>query len=127
MRQFGCVFLVLDALDECTPDQRRDLAKFILSIASSTSASPGQEVVKFFVTSRKEVDIEQAFQQKFIPTIEVETAMVDSDIKIYVGAQLELRLQDGSLNLRNMSLKDKIFSTLTTKAGGMYVFLFPIS
>ena len=127
MRQFGCVFFILDALDECTPDQRKDLARFILSIASSTSTSPGQEVVKFFVTSRKEFDIEQAFQQKFIPTIEVETAKVDSDIKIYVEAQIELRLQDGSLSLRNMSLKDKIFNTLTTKAAGMYVFFLPIA
>ena len=122
IRQFGCVFFVLDALDECTLVQRKDLTKFILSIADTTSTSTGQEIVKFLVTSRKELDIEQSFQQKLIPTIEVETTKVNNDIKIYVGAQIELRLQDGRLSLRNMALKDKIFSALTTKAGGMYVF-----
>ena len=112
----------MDALDECTLVQRKDLTKFILSIADTTSTSTGQEIVKFLVTSRKELDIEQSFQQKLIPTIEVETTKVNNDIKIYVGAQIELRLQDGRLSLRNMALKDKIFSALTTKAGGMYVF-----
>ena len=124
MRQFGCVFFILDALDECTPDQRKTLTKFILGIADTTSTSTGQEIVKFFVTSRKESDIEQAFQQQFIPTIEVETAKVNDDIRIYVKAQIDLRLQDGSLSLRNTALKDKIFRTITTRAGGMYVIFY---
>ena len=119
LRQFGRIFLVLDALDECTLDQRKDLCEFILSITNTTST---KGIVKLFIASRKEPDIEQAFQQKSTPTIEVEAAKVDSDIEAYVKAQIELRLQNGSLRLRNMALKDKIFSVLTTKAGGMYVF-----
>ena len=120
IQQFGCIIFVLDALDECALDQRQDLCEFLLSLANTTGTSQG--VVKLFVTSRKESDIEQAFQQKFIPTIEVETTKVDSDIKEYVRAQIELRLQDGSLCLRSIPLIDKIFITLTTKAGGMYEF-----
>lgn len=115
---------MLDALDECTLDQRKDLCRFILSIVNPTAPSStrtSQGVVKLFVTSRNESDIRQAFQQNSIPTIEVEAAKVDSDIKIYVKAQIEIRLQNRSLRLRNMKLKDKIFSILTTKAGGMYV------
>ena len=118
IKKFGRIFFVLDALDECNLDQRQDLCEFILSVANTTS---GQGIVKLFVTSRKESDIERAFQQKSIPTIEVETTKVNSDIEIYVKAQIELRLQNGSLKLKNMALKDKIFSVLTTKAGGMYV------
>ena len=124
IRQFGRIFLVLDALDECILDQRKDLCEFLLSLANiRTSAGSSQGIVKLFVTSRKESDIERAFQS--IPTIEVEAAKVNSDIEVYVKSQIELRLQDCTLRLRNMALKDKIFNALTTKADGMYVFFQP--
>ena len=121
IRQIGCIFLVLDALDECTPSQRKDLLEFIFSLTNTTSAGTGQGVVKLFITSRKESDIERAFQK--IPTIEVEAAKVDSDIEIYVKAQIDLRLQNGSLQLKNTALQDRILSVLTRKAGGMCVSL----
>ena len=123
IQQLGCVFFVVDALDECTLDERKNLCEFLLSITDIASSS--QETVKFFITSRKESDIERAFQQKAIPTIEIEATKVDSDIEAYVQAQIELRLQNGSLSIRNMELKNKILRALTTKAGGMYIFLQP--
>lgn len=116
IQQFGRIFFVLDALDECALDQRKDLCEFILSLANTS-----QGIVKPFVTSRKESDIERAFRQRSVPTIEVEAAKVDRDIEVYVKAQIELRLQDHSLKLRNIALKDKLVGALTTKAGGMYV------
>ena len=122
MQHFSRVYFVLDALDECTLDQRQDLCKFLLSMVNTTSASTTNEgVVKLFVTSRKESDIEAAFQQQSIPTIEIAATNVDSDIEVYVKAQIELRLQNQSLRLRDMTLKNKILSVLTSKAGGMYV------
>ena len=123
IRQIGCIFFVLDALDECTLGQRKDLLAFIFSLTNTTSAGADQGVVKLFITIRKESDIERAFQQ--IPTIEVEAAKVDSDIDKYVRAQMELRLKDGTLRLRNMSLKERILSVLTSKAGGMCVSFYP--
>ena len=128
MRHFGQVFFVLDALDECTFDQRQEVCDFLLNMANTTSASTttsasstNQGAVKLFVTSRKESDIERAFQRKSIPTIEINATDVDSDIEVYVKAQIELRLEDQSLRLRDMGLKNKILSVLTSKAGGMYV------
>ena len=126
IQQYGRIFLVLDALDECSEDQRKDLCDFIFSIINTTTSTSTSGIVKLFVTSRKEPGIERAFRQKAIPMIEVEAERVDSDIKVYVKAEIELRLQDKRLVLRNMALKDKILSALTTKAGGMYVF-FPVS
>ena len=121
IQQFGRIFFVLDALDECTLDQRKDLCDFIFSVTNTASTSTSG-IVKLFVASRKEPDIERAFRQRSIPTIEVAAAKVDNDIEVYVKAQIELRLQDERLVLRDMTLKDKILSALTTKAGGMYVF-----
>ena len=128
IQQFGRIFFVLDALDECTLDQRKDLCEFILGIVDNAGTSTGisQGIVKLFVASRKESDIERAFQQKSIPTIEVKAAKVNSDIEMYVRAQVELRMKNRSLQLGDINLKDKILSTLTAKAGGMYVFLLAI-
>ena len=89
-----------------------------MSITDIASASTSQGAVKVFITSWKELDIEQAFQQKVIPTIEIEAAKVDRDIEVYVKAQIQLRLRNGL----NTALKNKILSVLTSKAGGMYVF-----
>lgn len=121
IKQLDSVFLVLDALDECSLDQRADLCEFfgkIVELSNSTDLG----VVKLFVASRKEHDIERAFLRRSFPTIEVEARKVDRDIEMYVVAQLEQRLQDGSLILNNILLKDKILTALTTNAGGMYVF-----
>ena len=124
VQQFDSVFLVLDALDECTLDERKELCAFFAEIVE---LSNGTNHVKLFVASRKERDIEKAFLQKSFPTIEVEARKVNSDIERYVQAQIEKLLQDGSLTLNNIMLKEKILTALTTNAGGMYVFHFSIT
>ena len=113
--------MVLDALDECTLDQRAQLCDFFAGIVES-SGGTDHGLVKLFVASRKEHDIERAFLRKSFPAIEVEAKKVDSDIQLYVTSQIEQRLDDGSLALNNILLKDKIVNALTTNAGGMYVF-----
>ena len=136
--QFNSMFLVLDALDECTLDQRAELCSFFSDIieshvdgasrstttsnSGSSDLSTSRGIVKLFVTSRKEPDIERVFQQKSFPKIEIEAAKVNRDIAVYTEAQIESRLKDGRLSLKNMRLKNMILDALTTKAGGMYVF-----
>ena len=123
IQQFRSVFFILDALDECTLDQRADLCEFFARIVElNASTGTGRGLVKLFVASRKELDIERAFQRESFPKIEIEATKVDSDIALYVNAQIEQRLHGGSLTLNNMALKDKILDALTTSSGGMYVF-----
>ena len=132
-KHFNSVFLVLDALDECTLEQRAELCEFFsdimkLSLTSSLTldeagnTNVGFGIVKLFVTSRKEPDIERAFRRRSIPKVEIEAQKVDSDIAIYVESQIEQRIKDERLILRDLTLKDKILTTLTTKANGMYVY-----
>ena len=123
LQRLESIFLVLDALDECTGAQRADLCDFFARVIESSNETDDYGRIKLFVASRKEPDIERAFLRKSFPTIEVEAKKVDSDIRRYVTAQLEERLGDGSLTLKNTMLKDKILDVLTTKAGGMYVSL----
>ena len=86
VQQYDSVFLVLDALNECTPDQRKVLCRFFAKIAESSNVTG---LVKLFVASRKELDIERAFLRKSFPTIEVEARKVNSDIELDVQAQIE--------------------------------------
>lgn len=123
VQQFGSVFLVLDALDECALDQRAQLCEFFARIVEFHNRADNG-LVKLFIASRKEHDIETAFLRKSFPTIEVEAKKVDSDIQRYVTAEIERRLDDGTLTLNNITLKDKILNALITNAGGMYVFSF---
>lgn len=118
IQHFGCIYFVLDALDECTLDQRNEICEFISSITRTTSTDPSQGIVKVFVTSREKPNVEQHFQQQAIPTIEVEVGKVGNDMEVYLNAQIELRLQNRSLKLSNMALKDKILGVLAAKSGG---------
>jgi len=130
-QQFDCVFLAVDALDECSIIQRRDLCDFLKHIvninASSkpaqTSAVPpnaeGSGTIKLFVTSRREADIARAFGEANFPRIEIEARKVNKDIEVYARAQIDQRLQDGSLVLQDIELKDKILDALIGKSGGM--------
>ena len=139
-RHFNSMFLVLDALDECTPEQRADLCEFFCKIIErSTTPNSSQSTqstlasnmgntqsfrtnvcsIKLFVTSRKEPDIERVFRQRSFPKIEIEAEKVDDDIAIYVKAQIEQRIKDERLTIKDMTLKDNILTTLTARAGGM--------
>ena len=139
IERFDRVFFILDALDECTQDQRKTLCEFVLGITkpkvistpsqrvgytlngNSQKPGPPQGVLKLLMTSRNKPDFERAFLQNSIPAIEVEATKVDRDIEDYVKAQIQERSQNGSLLLHNAALKEKILTTLTTKADGMYV------
>lgn len=120
-KRFGQVFLVLDALDECTNDQREGLLGFLHYIMSSGGGD--QSNVKVLITSRQEQDIRQALMS--FPIVEIEARKVKADIKSYVMAKVDQYLQNGALRLRDKSLKDKIITALVNRAGGMYVMALP--
>lgn len=118
IQEFHCVFFVVDALDECT--HRAEICQFLARMID-LCPDKGRGFIKVFVASRKELDIERSFQQNSFPEIEVETAKVNHDIRLYVTAEIDERLHNGSLILNDVKLKNKILAALTTNAGGMYV------
>jgi len=111
---FGKVFLVLDALDECTEDQRNELFEVLRGTAIYDNTAHGN--LKIFVTSRKEQDIQRAF--KCFPVVEIEAKKVNDDIESYVTAQLDQHRQDGTLEITD-SLKSRVVTALINQAGGM--------
>ena len=119
VKQFDTVYLVVDALDECTLDQRVHLCQFFTEVVEYSSGA-NRGLVKLFVASRKEHDIERVFLQKSFLQIEVEVGKVDRDISLYVEDQIEQLLPDGSIVSNNV-LEDEILIALRTNPGGMYV------
>lgn len=113
-QRFENVFLVLDALDECSVDQRAEILDVLRGLVSPGSSHRGN--VKLFVTSREESDIKRGL--KHFPMIQIEAKKVDKDIESYVVSQMDDYLTNGNLSI-DATLQDKIRTTLVSKAGGM--------
>lgn len=112
------VYVVLDALDECPEQERGGILAFITNIVTAQIGCH----VKVFVTSRHEMDIAKAFEDKQMPTIQILAENVAGDIEIFARSQVE-KLQAGqhgkTLYITSVELKEKIVQTLAKKAEGM--------
>ncbi|KAH9862833.1 hypothetical protein J1614_010926 [Plenodomus biglobosus] len=116
------VYVVFDALDECPEQERGGILAFITNIITAQIGCR----VKVFVTSRHETDIAKAFEDKQIPTIQIQAENVAGDIEIFVRSQVE-QLQAGrygkTLFITSVEFKEKIIQTLAKKAEGMFLWV----
>ncbi|KAH8726167.1 hypothetical protein GQ44DRAFT_187871 [Phaeosphaeriaceae sp. PMI808] len=112
------VFIVFDALDECPKRERKDILSFVTGVV--TALVPCR--VKVFATSRREMDIAKAFQDKNIPTIQIQAENVVTDIQTFARSQVE-KLRTGehgkALYVTSDDLTERIIQTLISKADGM--------
>ena len=114
--EFGEVLLVIDALDECPKDARYKILGFLSGVANALPCA------KVFVTSRREMDIEEAFMKANTPIIQIEAGSVAADISSYVSSETN-RLRHGydgkRLFLKSDTLEETIVRSLTKEAEGM--------
>lgn len=108
------LFVVLDALDECS--NWKALFDILQEIQSW-----GKDTLRVLLTSRKEVGIEEALEDVVAPDSRtcLESRLVDRDIRIYVQERLA---KDKSFKRwqRDLEIKKEIEGTLGRKANGMY-------
>lgn len=117
---FSEVYVIFDALDECPERQRSGILEFITSVVTTRTLCR----VKIFVTSRREMDIAKAFEDKKIPTIRVQAENVATDIETFVRSRVETlrRGEHGkTLYVTSPKVTQKLIRTLALKADGMYV------
>ena len=116
MQQFTYVYVVLDALDECT--QRPELMD-----ALETMARWQLDSVHLLMTSRKERDIESSLEGYIEEedTICLQRDVVDRDIQLYVQQRLS---DDKALTKWNKDavIRQEIETALMDGARGMYVY-----
>jgi hypothetical protein len=115
IRDFPQVYVLLDALDECS--QRKNLMDILQIIAGWQLQN-----LHLFVTSRKERDIESSLEG-FIENknkICLQSELVDKDIELYIQKKW---LDDKSLRKweKDPTIKQEIETTLMRGARGMYL------
>jgi hypothetical protein len=115
------VYLILDALDEC--NQRVELLELIEEILSWKVGK-----LHFLATSRKELDIEEAFKYYLTPrqSMCIQSHLVDSDIRSYVGHQIRRDRRFRRWQSKP-EVQIEIEESLMRKASGMYEALHPLA
>ena len=118
MQNFTHVYIVLDALDECT--KRQDLMD-MLEIAATWQHTN----MRLLVTSRKERDIESSLQSyiSIEDSISLQNDIVDEDIHRYILQRLSGDKALAKWN-KDAALRQEIEATLMQGARGMYVLSF---
>nr|OQO29284.1 hypothetical protein B0A51_04078 [Rachicladosporium sp. CCFEE 5018] len=109
-------FIVLDALDECT--NRASLSEIIKEMHSWNLAG-----ARVLMTSRKEIDIEEALEDivSQLAWIGLESNLIDRDIRTYVHERLttdkSFRRWQGP---KEREIREEIETTLGQRARGMF-------
>ncbi|KAF2246943.1 hypothetical protein BU26DRAFT_431073, partial [Trematosphaeria pertusa] len=79
--------------------------------------------MRVLVTSRRETDIEDEFNNRNTPTIQIEAASVHSDIQLYVRHMVDDLVRRRKLKVSSRPLKEKIKTTLMENAQGMFLWV----
>ena len=111
---FDCAMIIVDGLDECGQNTP-------MVVDALTSLNDCEDVtVKTIFLSRDEVEIRERLEKY----TKVSIAARSSDLRLYVGAELDLRMREKRLRIKDQSLKGHILERLVEGAEGMYVLCF---
>ncbi|KAK5627729.1 hypothetical protein RRF57_003444 [Xylaria bambusicola] len=105
--------LVLDALDECWPEERASLLDFFDSIPRKSS-----KPVKIFISSRPESDLRQRLIH--LSNIDIQATDNGDDIAKFVRKSIDRNGNWIRVLRQNELLKDEIVQTLLTQSNGMF-------
>ncbi|KAF4980537.1 hypothetical protein FZEAL_3472 [Fusarium zealandicum] len=108
---FEKVYIIIDGVDECA-DNVRDVSTTLASIVDEPDST-----VSLAILSRDEQVIREVIEDSFV-SIEIEAQR--DDVRVYVEAEIEIRVQSKQLRPRNMALKDDILHALVDGNGGMF-------
>ena len=109
IKSFSSIYVLLDALDECT--DREELLQFIQVLVDWDIDN-----LHILATSRKENDIATSLEPLVTCQLCIQSALVDADIRVHV---LERLSNDPKLNKWPVDVQREIENTLTRDAKGM--------
>ncbi|KAL8766045.1 MAG: hypothetical protein Q9209_007074 [Squamulea sp. 1 TL-2023] len=107
---FDCTSIIVDGLDECG-EKTADVTELLVSL------NPGRNetTIKTLFLSRNEVEIRECLEDY----TQVAIAAKSSDLRLYVGAEINSRVRKKRLRIKDQSLKDYIMERLVEGAEGM--------
>ncbi|KAL6716780.1 hypothetical protein ACLMJK_004692 [Lecanora helva] len=106
----GHKYIILDALDECT--NREEFMRFIRKLIDVPKTD-----LHVMITSRREKDIEDELDTFATCKINIQSAIVNEDIRTYVYGRLAL---DKKLQKWSREVQEEIATSLMKKADGMF-------
>ncbi|KAJ0120568.1 hypothetical protein J7T55_015297 [Diaporthe amygdali] len=106
--------IVLDALDECEKEQRRDLINLLVTLATRHSKD---QPVKIFVSTRPEKDMLRHFDK--YPAIRMQEKHNTDDIAIFVRTQIA---EHHRWSKMSEQFRTDVIDTLLEKSGDMFLF-----
>jgi hypothetical protein len=119
MKLLARLFIVIDALDECFPEQVRDaLLHYMHSLARAEASA------RLFITSRPHPVIENAIAG--VTRFPIRALL--SDIQSHIDSRIVGKFSSLQAFLKDdPTLHDEIIRTIADKAGGMYVVFYPLT
>ena len=113
--------IVVDALDEC--ENNEPVSEFLSALAAHIDAIPA---VKFFITGRPEDHIRSGFKlpplrTKELPLHDVDSAIVDSDIKSFVKTRLDEIAARRREPISGQWPSDRDITTILKKTSGLFI------
>lgn len=116
LARFEQTFIVVDALDECSKDERKLLVSFLAGLIRSNPHG-----VKLLLTSRPESDLEQLLKNssKFL----INANDTTKDIRPYVKVVLTEHIANCAIldGVVKPELKQRLINTISDQADGMFL------
>lgn len=114
VRGFDCVYIGVDALDECHLDVRSQLLRFLRTVAE-TGACAGT-TIRLFVTGRPNIEAELAASMAGISTSNISIAANKEDLQIYLSQRFS---QDRYPEAMDETLRAQITDKIIKWSQGM--------
>ncbi|KAL8902919.1 MAG: hypothetical protein Q9207_004287 [Kuettlingeria erythrocarpa] len=108
---FDGLTIVVDGLDECGSE-----AAEVTELLTSLNVMDGYADIKTLFLSRDEFGIRDHLEE----FSKVEIAARSSDLKLYVAAEIDIRMRKQKLRIKDQSLKSDIMERLVNEADGMF-------
>lgn len=114
MNLFSRITIVLDALDECSEDDRDGLVTTLTSLMGNSSGT-----LRVFISSRPDEKIREAFHDQ----VRLEVSMEDNhdDIAKFILGEIDSPEKNKRWKRIQKDLRDEVVSTLIEKSQGMLV------
>ncbi|KAL8655330.1 MAG: hypothetical protein Q9226_003086 [Calogaya cf. arnoldii] len=117
IRQTALTYIIIDGLDECERDARKEMSRFVDRLQGIVSPT-----TKVFISCRQEDQILRSLQD--VPMIDLTPSALKDDIRLFVAASVSSRMTSGELRIRNPDLAKDITDELVGKAHGMFLWVF---
>ncbi|MCJ1475157.1 hypothetical protein MMC13_003817 [Lambiella insularis] len=113
--RFPRVFVVIDALDECS-----EIENFALVLEELVSRSPSATTLRLIASSRNDLNVERLLDPVISTNFSLHGAL-GGDIRTYLEAEVQTRSCFQKLTLKDSALTSHIVRTVTKRAGGLFL------